>query len=140
MSAVNNFVSPDESQRLSLPARPRSAGVARGAVGDWVAQGWPDSAADVRQVVTELVAHLSRDDTEDSWLDVAWSLDESVGPGGQGVHVTVSDLRAPRSGVLRTVRPTLAGRRRMIVEALSQRWWVEALGGRETLHAVLALT
>lgn len=123
-------------QTLSLPFDPGSARLARDELSAWM-QGCGPSAElteDARLVVSELVGNAVRHarPLPDSTMQVAWScaddgLDISVTDGGaatvpQRLDAGLSDL---------------AGRGLAIVEALADRWWIEAKKSGTTVHALL---
>lgn len=123
-------------QTLSLPFDPGSARLAREELAAWLQACRPSAelTEDARLVISELVGNAVRHarPLPDSTMKVTWrcapeGLDISVTDGGaatvpQRLDAGLSDL---------------AGRGLAIVEALAERWWIEAKKSGTTVHALL---
>lgn len=121
---------------VTLPFAPESAGLARDRLTDSLRQQRlsTDELDDARLILSELVGNALRHalPLSDRTLQVSWSLESGT------LDIAVSDGGAPtRPRRVEAGVSDLAGRGMAIVEALSDRWWVETARARTTVHAVL---
>lgn len=136
MAAQSSPATTPPPRTLSLPFDPGSARLARNELSSWIQEcaASAELTEDARLVISELVGNAIRHarPLPGSTMKVAWScapdgLDISVTDGGaatvpQRLDAGLSDL---------------AGRGLAIVEALADRWWIEAKKSGTTVHALL---
>ncbi|HET6563457.1 MAG TPA: ATP-binding protein [Marmoricola sp.] len=123
---------------LRVPFQAPSASLVRQQLRSWLeGQGFDgETVDDARVVVSELVGNSVRHAAPlpVNEISVTWGLDNgdlviSVSDGGGGT--SPHPVAAPDSAI--------SGRGLSIVEALADRWWVEANRGQTTVHVRIPL-
>lgn len=127
-----------DSVSLRVPFQAPSAALARRELHKWMrAQGLEgDTVDDARVVISELVGNSVRHAApiRNNDIIISWSLESqglllSVSDGGSGTSPHA--VHSPMSAV--------SGRGLSIVDALSERWWVEDAFGQTTVFVLMAV-
>ncbi len=129
-----------DSVNLRVPFHAPAASVVRSELRGWLqSKGFQgETVDDARVVVSELVGNSVRHAVPLPINDlvVSWSVD------GGDLVISVSDGGSANTSphVVEAPGSAISGRGLSIVEALVERWWVEADRGRTTVHVRIPLS